>query len=207
MWQLPSSFDSARPRQHGHTERDKEMNGRREIQVRHEDAVIAEYIRWIEANGGPAYTVAARPDPPDAILHTGDRHLWVEVADVYRSADEAHEERSRANPSEQLFVHREHPITDPDDRMAASLLRAVKSKMSSHSYREVFEQYGPGVLICCERDPLFDADTLESTLEALQHEREEIERLDRKYFNEIYLYERPSGSRPLAFHRLLPSAP
>jgi hypothetical protein len=28
--------------------------------------------------------------------------------------------------------------------------------------------YGRGVLICCERDPFFDGDTLEAIVEALQ---------------------------------------
>ncbi len=174
------------------------MNHRRRTQEAHEGAVIDTFIQWLGSRSFPPFEIIARPDPPDAILQAGSDLLWVEVADVYRSADEAHEERSAATPGETRFTHREHPIINPDDRMADALLRVVVNKLNRSTYRQVYEQYGPGVLICCERDPLFDSSTLEAIRDRFDEQTcSELSTLNGGVFKEIYLYERPT-----IFHQL-----
>jgi len=178
-------------------------NGRRQIQTGHEDAIIAEFINWTELNGHPRYELVARPDPPDVLLRSSSRYMWVELTDVYRSGEEAHEERALVTPSEQHFHHSEHPILSPDARTAEALVRVIKVKISMDSYLAAFEQYGPGVLICCERDPLFDGDTLQRIVETLHDTVNELDAVDRGFFKEVYLYERSGNGRPATFHRLL----
>lgn len=178
------------------------MNARKKIQEDHELAILTLFIQWLASQGLPRYELVARPNPPDGILRAEPQHLWVEIADAYRSDDEAHEERSHITPGEKPFLHREHPIISPDARTAEVVLREIKKKMTKESYRSAVEKYGSGVLICCERDPLFDQSTLQEILERVESEIEDLQVLNMEVFKDVYLYQNRANGRPGAFHKL-----
>ena len=178
------------------------MNPRKTIQEAHELAVMTLFTQWLGSHEGIKYELVSRPDPPDGIYRSAVKELWLEVVDVYRSADEGHEERSHATPGEEPFIHREHPIEAPDERTASVLLDVMKKKISKETYRQVSIQYGQGYLICCERDPLFDESTLDEITERVDVEMDELRDWSKGFFKEVYLYQRPFNGKPGAFHKL-----
>ena len=149
------------------------MKDRKRIQDAHEKAVITEFIVWLNGQTGKQYVLGERPDPPDAILHSGDETTWVEHADIYRSADEAHEDRSFAIGDEPPFVHRENPICEPDTRIAKCLIQVLEKKLQKSSYRKIYEEKGAGILLLTLRDPLFDDWTIAAIEKALDGYRAE----------------------------------
>lgn len=167
------------------------MGDRQKIQREHELAIMKRFVEWLGASDGSHYELVERPDPPDGIFESANKRIWLEVADTYRSADEAHEERSRVAPGEKVIIHREHPIAEPDMRMAIAILDLIEKKISKESYRPAFLSYGPGILICCERDPLFDESTVR-TIDSMLNERiPALEKADKGLFKEVYVY--PAG--------------
>ena len=178
------------------------MNPRKNIQEAHELAVMTLFTQWMGSREGMKYELVSRPDPPDGIYRATRKELWVEVVDVYRSADEGHEERSHVTPGEKRFLHREHPIIEPDERIASVLLDEIKKKISKETYRQVSIQHGQGYLICCERDPLFDESTLEEIVERVEEEMDELRDLSKGFFKEVYLYQRSFNETAEAFHKL-----
>jgi len=131
------------------------MTSRKEIQEAHEHDVIRQFVTWLNLAASSHFRVTAKPNPPDAVLcdECCSRWLWVEHADIYRSGEEAHEERSLAAPGEKDYFHTDHPIAEPDQRLATAFVKALQDKLQKSSYASVFETYGPGILILTERDP------------------------------------------------------
>ncbi|MEO8327150.1 MAG: hypothetical protein ABI618_14950 [Nitrospirota bacterium] len=180
------------------------MPNRESNQRDHELAVMTLFMGWLGQHHGITYKLISRPDPPDGIFETSpvnssvssEQTVWVEVADIYRSGDEAHEERSFANPSEQRFFH-SGPIYDPDAGTATALLQVLLKKLSNESYHSVFQTIGPGLLLCCERDPLFDGSTLQEIKTTLADNVEVLNKADKEFFKAVYLYERPNSFHPL----------
>lgn len=164
------------------------MGDRQQIQRNHELVVMKRFVEQLGASEGVHYELVIRPDPPDGIFKSVDKTIWIEVADVYRSADEAHEERSRVTPGESCFVHREHFIDEPDERLAIAMLDIIENKISKESYRSVFREYGPGILICCERDPLFDEFTVRRIDSVFKEKIPVLEKADKGFFKEVYVY-------------------
>lgn len=165
-----------------------EMSDRQQIQRNHELVVMKRFVEQLGSSEGVHYELVMRPDPPDGIFKSADKTIWLEVADVYRSADEAHEERSRVTSGESGFVHRESPIAEPDERLAIAMLDLIENKISKESYRSVFLKYGPGILICCERDPLFDESTVRRIDSRLKEKIPVLEKADKGFFKEVYVY-------------------
>lgn len=188
------------------------MPSRESIQRDHELVVMNLFTEWLGTKQGRTYKLVGGPDPPDGIFEISpvgsfaspERTVWVEVADIYRSADEAHEERSSANPGERRFHHR-GPIHDPDGGTSTALLQVLLKKLSNESYRSAFQTIGSGLLLCCERDPLFDSSTLQEIQRTLADNVEALKRADKEFFKAVYLYERPNFGGPHSFHLLLSS--
>lgn len=135
------------------------MKPREQIQRAHEDAVINTFLAWYNLRNTTNFTVIEKPDPPDAIAQDGDKFIWIEHADIYRSYEEAQEERSYVNPGEKPYVRKEHPIFSPDERTAIAFMTTLDKKISKGSYEEWHIKYGQGILILTERDPLFSQST------------------------------------------------
>lgn len=166
------------------------MSDREEVQRKHELAVMNLFVDWLGRQEGVQYELIEQPDPPDGIYRSSNGTIWIEVADTYRSADEAHEERSRATAGERPFVHTEHPIPEPDERMATAMVNNIAKKISKESYRPVLNKYGRGILICCERDPLFDESTIQRIVSKLREQTPVLDKADKGFFKELYLYAR-----------------
>jgi hypothetical protein len=146
-----------------------DMTSRKQVQEAHEHDVIRQFITWLNSTTSSHFRVTARPDPPDAVLYDEccSRWVWLEHADIYRSGDEAHEERSLAVAGERDYFHTEHPIVGLDQRLATAFVEILGDKLQKSSYACVFETYGPGILILTERDPLFTGSTIERIQEEL----------------------------------------
>lgn len=112
------------------------------------------------------FTIEGRPNPPDAILRSEDTYLWIEHADIYRSAEEAREDYSYATPGETPHPHK-GIICDPDARTATAAVNTLRAKLTKTSYAKYYEEYGPGILILTERDALFDSSTMDAITEAV----------------------------------------
>jgi hypothetical protein len=146
-----------------------DVTSRKEIQRAHEHDVIRQFVTWLNSTTSSHFRVKAKPDPPDAVLcdQCCSRWVWVEHADIYRSGEEAHEERSLAVPKEKDYFHIEHPIVEPDQRVATAFIETLGDKLQKTSYACAFETYGPGILILTERDPLFTGSTIKCIHEEL----------------------------------------
>ena len=97
------------------------MSFHRQIRQAHEEAVVDEFVHWLNQTTGSNWTVSERPDPPDAIITDGDTTSWVEHADLYRNGEEARSEMSFVTPDKAHIPHSEHPIADPDPSLPTSL--------------------------------------------------------------------------------------
>ncbi len=178
-------------------------NARREIQQRHERAILILFAQHLSSLADVTYELAEQPDPPDGVLRSQlGQSIWVEVADIYRSVDEAHEERSHVTPGEDRFVHREHPIVSPDARMAVAAISVIENKIAKDNYQPISEKYGRGILIVCERDPLFDENTLTEIRESVRNEMNRLRSASKGFLGKVYLYQSPANGRPGAFHKL-----
>jgi hypothetical protein len=179
------------------------VDARKPIKSGHESAVIEHFICWLAENGSPTYEVVERPDPPDAILKATQSYIWLEITDCYRSPEEAREEYSRITPGETPFIHTEHPIREPDARTAHSVLLTIAKKFTKDTYGTALKEHGPGILICCERDPLFSDSTLSKTCDLITDHKDELSTMNDGTFREVYLYHsaHPDGSRK--FERIL----
>ncbi len=135
------------------------MKPREQIQRAHEDAVINSFLAWYNSKNTTNFIVIEKPDPPDAIAKDGDKLIWIEHADIYRSYEEAQEERSFVTPGEKPYIRKEHPIFSPDERTAIAFITTLHKKISKVSYEEWHIKYGQGFLILTERDPLFSQST------------------------------------------------
>jgi hypothetical protein len=111
------------------------------------------------------------------------RWLWVEHADIYRSGEEAHEERSLAASEEKDYFHTRHPIVEPDQRLAIAFVETLRDKLQKSSYTCAFKTYGPGILILTERDPLFTGSTVERIYKEIAADEFSG---DLGYFSDVY---------------------
>ena len=178
-------------------------NARHEIQQRHENAILTLFAQHLFSLTGSTYELVEQPDPPDGVLRSqSGQRIWVEVADIYRSVDEAHEERSHVTPGEDRFLHREHPIISPDERTAVAAISVITNKISKNNYQSISEKYGPGILIVCERDPLFDESTLTEIRDRVRNEIDCLRSVSKGFLRDVYLYQGPANGRPGAFHKL-----
>jgi hypothetical protein len=175
----------------------KTIKPREVIKQAHEDSVIELFLEWYNAENQTQFTVINKPEPPDAIVQYGNKTIWIEHADIYRSTEEAREERSAVTPGETPYYRQEHPIHEPDIRIAFAFISILKKKLLKDSYEKWFKIYGPGILILTERDPLFSQSTWDCITEKLESESFQN---DKGYFETVYLGYRSMNS--LAFMRV-----
>jgi hypothetical protein len=168
----------------------------------HENAVIEQFVSWLNVRTGRNYRIIAKPDPPDALIEYNGEHKWIEHADIYRSSEEAREEYSSVTPGEQPYIHTEHPIVSPDARIASRVYAILQQKLSKTSYTEVHATHGLGTLVLTERDPLFDESTLNEICELLDGAEYEG---DKNFFEAVYLGIRSPRHSDLVFFRLYPN--
>lgn len=166
------------------------MKPRERIKQTHEDAVIEKFLSWYNSTHETKFKIIDKPEPPDAVAQDEGKYIWIEHADIYRSSEEAREERSAVTPGEKPYQRQEHLISEPDKRMAIAFVFTLNKKLSNNSYRNWYEKYGPGILILTERDPLFDQSTWDCISEELNSCSFEN---DKGYFKKIFLGYRIMG--------------
>ncbi len=167
------------------------MKPREKIKQAHEDAVVDQFIEWYNSKNGTGFSVFEKPEPPDALAQHDGKFIWIEHADIYRSLEEAREERAAVTPGEIPYERQEHPIYEPDKRTAFAFVTTLTKKLSKNSYDKFFKKYGPGILVLTERDPLFNESTWDCITEQLKVEKFQN---DKGYFQTVYLgYRRMGG--------------
>ena len=182
------------------------MAGRKQIQDAHEKAVEQQFAQFLLHSQDEEWLIVQNhTNPPDGLLKRNNKYLWIEIVDVYHNDDEARAERSAVTPSEKRKKHtsRKDRYRGPIDYMAQMVFKEAKKKMGKKNYVKLRDAYGPGVLICCERDPLFDSSIdLEFTLEKFRTNGQKLHDRNENKFKEIYLLEK-NGT----FYKLFPLPP
>ena len=137
------------------------------------------------------YILAIRPK----CLGRGSRHLQRCIRSARRTfaCDTGRGDR---------FIHREHPIVSPDERTAVAAISVIKYKIAKDSYQPISEKYGLGILIACERDPLFDENTLTEIRDRVRNEMNRLRSVSKGFLMEVYLYQSPANGQPGVFHKL-----
>ena len=182
------------------------MGGRKQIKEAHEKAVVQQFAQFLVQSRDEEWDIIQNHgDPPDGLLKRNDKYLWIEIVDVYHNPDEAHEEQSAVTPGEKRHYHTplEGFCRGHIDFIAQRIFEEAEKKIRKEGYASLKDTYGPGVLICCERDPLFDSSIdLEFILEEFCTSSQKLHGLNKKNknaFQGIYLLEQ-NGK----FHRLFP---
>jgi hypothetical protein len=151
-----------------------------------EEGIINEFRQWLNQEQSTDYQLAACPDPPDAILRSSRGTSWIEHADVLRNKNEAHELFSMMNRNESPYKHPGLAI-DGYDALPDAFISTLQSKLQKESYDGVKNEYGPGILLLCEMDPLFDEWTLNSITENVETYLQAYPAGGRGNFSHVYL--------------------
>lgn len=151
-----------------------------------ENAIIQEFVQWLNAHESTDLRIVERPDPPDAILTCSSAVTWMELTDIVRNKDEAEELFSYMATGSPTHRH-EGLAINGNDVLPEVFLATLHNKLVKTSYLDVYKKYGRGILLLNEVDPLFDESTLELIIEAV----------------ELYLDDNPGGGygyfRPVYF--------
>ena len=133
------------------------MKDRRVVKNAHEDAVIQQFVEWLNKKNKTNYKVIEKPDPPDAVFSDGQKISWVEHSDLYRNGDEAKVELTALTiDTNHIPLSAERPIVEPDKKIAYMLIERMRDKLNKDSYKPCRKKYGKGYLVISVRDPFFD---------------------------------------------------
>lgn len=132
------------------------MNRRRDVQQRHERAVVANFLEWFEIRRRVAFRVIDEPNPPEAIIQSKRLTRWVEVVDAFWSKEWARDQYSYATPGEAHVPIGPGPHAGPDLNFANSFVASLSKKLEKTSYLPFAKKYGPGYLVVNVDYPLFD---------------------------------------------------
>ncbi len=165
------------------------MTTRREINSKHEKAVIDAALRAHNEKVGAAFSIESMPDPPDAILCDGNQHTWMEHTDAcypgwaedltsYAASDKKHKPMKKG-----LHV-------DMDNQVAEAFVEIVLKKFNKASYKPLLEKFGPGILVVGIESPWLN----DETLQAIESKWSEIGSPDlSSVFRWVYLGFRSNG--------------
>ena len=97
------------------------------------------------------------PDPPDAIIKSGDASRWLEVTDVFYTGQYARDLYSFATPGERHVPMGSGFHVSMNEQFATRF----ENKLLKKSYLPFSERLGLGILIIGMQSPWFDANTME----------------------------------------------
>jgi hypothetical protein len=140
------------------------MTTRREINSKHESAVIGAALHAHNERMGGSFQVELRPDPPDAILVDGNRRPWIEHTDAFYPGW-AEDLTSFAASDKIHRPMRRGPHLDMDNQVAGVFAKVVIAKFNNKSYQSVVNQYGPGILVVGIESPWLDDETVHAITE------------------------------------------
>ena len=169
-----------------------EMNRRRSIQQQHEQALVRDFLSWLNTRRRWPFTVIAEPNPPEAIIKSARATTWVEVADAYWNREWARHVLSKVTPGETHKPIRPGPHKNMDRQFARSFVDVLSRKLAKRSYVPFRDCYGPGYLVVCEQHPFFDASTIDEMRETWKRDRPTA---DLGCFRAIYIAHRAGNGR------------
>ncbi len=140
------------------------MNIRQALQEKREEEVIVAFVNWLNTWDSRRWEIVERPNPPDAILRSGTTFTWIEHTNIFRNDEEARDQMSHRTPGEQPYTHPGQSIY-LRDTFGEAFSDRLHCKLTLLSYEPVHRKFGRGILLLDERDPLFDARTLEDIRE------------------------------------------
>lgn len=175
------------------------MSKRRPIKQKHEQAVVSEFLEWLNKQRGYKFRVIEEPDPPDAIIRSTRVTRWVEVADAFWTQEYARDQYSYATPGEDHKPVQPGPYTNMDEVFAHQLVDVISKKIDKDSYLTISKQYGPGYLVVPAQYPWLDSQTLR-VAKALWAGGRPWK--DKGCFKEIYIKDRMVGSPPFRRWRI-----
>ena len=132
------------------------MADRRRIKRDHEDFYIQEFLMWHGRAFRSRFHVIARPDPPDAIIRSGQITRWVEIGDVYWNHAWARDLNTYATPREAHKPIDRDTHVGMDEQFARNFVKVLKDKLAKSSYANCAARYGPGYLVMPMMSPFFD---------------------------------------------------
>jgi hypothetical protein len=130
------------------------------VQEQHEDAVISDFVEWLNARRKTNFRVVAKPNPPEALIKSGRTTRWIEATDAFWSDEYAQDLYSYATPSETHKQVRPGRYMGMDALFASQFSRVLIAKLKKRSYLPFLKTYGPGFLIIQLNHPWLNRVTL-----------------------------------------------
>jgi hypothetical protein len=131
------------------------------VQEQHEGAVITDFVEWLNARRKSKFRVLGKPNPPEALIKSGQTTRWIEVTDAFWTDEYAQDLYSYATPSESHKQIRPGPYTGLDALFASRFARVLIAKLKKRSYMPFLKTYGPGFLIIQLNHPWLNRLTLQ----------------------------------------------
>ena len=165
------------------------MITRREINPKHENAVIDAAIAAHNKRIGANFSVDSRPDPPDAILIDEHTKTWIEHTDAFYP-EWAEDLTSFAASDKEHKPMRKGLHVGMDSIFADEFVQVVLSKINKISYKPFIESMGKGILVVGLESPWLS----DETIQAINDKWKEIGSPDTTVtFSCIYLGFRSNG--------------
>ena len=137
------------------------MATRREINSKHESAVLDAAIDAHNKLTKTKFSVESRPDPPDAILIDGSHRTWIEHTDVFYPGW-AEDLTSFAATDKEHKPMQKGLHMDMDNIVANTFVDVVFKKINKASYKPLVEEFGAGILVVGIESPWFDNETIQA---------------------------------------------
>lgn len=132
-------------------------NPRSLTKEKHERFQVGLLIDQLNYRHRSTFKVVDEPDPPEAIIQSGQTTRWVEVVTAYWTEAYARNLNSYATPGETHVPVGNGPYMDMDEIFASNFVTAVQSKVEKQGYAPFQNKYGPGYLVVSIQHPFLDA--------------------------------------------------
>lgn len=174
---------------------------RREIQNKHEQAVLAGFADY-QTSQGRTLKVIARPDPPDAIVTIDGKKTWIELTNAYFSQSVAKSITSfAADEMEHMPVPLdERNVLNPSDQVHEVLEKVIVRKYDKKSIGSVYHTHGGGILLVGLYGPFFDPSGVSGVVDSEKARLSEVLKTKEPRFDEVFLF----SSNPWDFRVLYP---
>lgn len=141
-------------------------NPRRAIQEQHERFQVGLLIQELNRRHHACFQVIAEPNPPEAIIQSGQTTRWVEVVTTFWNDAYAKDLNSYGTVEEEHAPVGDGPFMNMDEEFTPRFVAAVKSKLEKQNYIPILEKYGQGYLLVSIHNPFF----CESMLQLVEEE-------------------------------------
>lgn len=151
-----------------------------------EDGNIRTFLAKFNNRYHANFRIVDNPDPPDAIIQSGNNKRWIETTICYWNKDFAKDLNTYINPKEEHQSIDGQVYENPDHCFILSFVELLRKKLENNSYEKARNTYGRGYLAIAVEYPWF------GSLKPLFKLRiKEVLRVspinDRGYFRSIYL--------------------